>query len=160
LKPQPDGKKPRKIGGCGFQLRQGREADYIPYETLSSLTGWKDYWFYIGNHEPQLPDRTREAPKPAECWKEEIKEADMPHVRKLLEKIHERWEAGVTGATMMWSWLQRRIQPLQKRAHFGYQYLGLGDPSRLTSMEIFEPSGLKMLKKALSGVSAIPELPD
>ena len=84
----------------------------------------------------------------------------MPHVRKLLEKIRERWEAGVTGATMMWSWLQRQIQPLQKRAHFGYQYLGVGDPSRLTSMEIFEPSGLKMLKKALSGVSAVPELPD
>ena len=97
---------------------------------------------------------------PADCWNEEINEADLLHVQKLLEMIHEWREAGVTGTTIMWSWLQRQIQALQKRANFGYQYLGVGDPSCMTSMEIFEPSGLKMLKKTLFGVSTILELLD
>jgi hypothetical protein len=85
---------------------------YIDYSTLNSLYGWKNYWFYIRNHAPPLPRRMNEAPMPKDYWKSEVKEEEMPHVWVLLEKICEMKKAGVSGATVMLSWLQRHIQTL------------------------------------------------
>jgi hypothetical protein len=28
------------------------------YKFPTSLSGWRERWFYIGNHEPSLPERT------------------------------------------------------------------------------------------------------
>ena len=63
---------------------------------------------------PQLPDRTNEAPKPKENLKFEVEEIDMLQVQDVLKEIHDKGEAGVTGASVMLSWLQRRVQPLQQ----------------------------------------------
>jgi len=49
---------------------------------------------------------------PTECWNEEVSNADLLHVQKLLEKIRGQQELGVTGSIVIWSWLQKRIQPL------------------------------------------------
>jgi len=67
-----------------------------------------------------------------DCWKSEVKEEEMPPVWVLLEKICEMKKAGVSGATVMLSWLQRRIQILQQRTHFRCQYTGATDSSRIT----------------------------
>jgi hypothetical protein len=49
-----------KIGGARIQLQQGMEKKYIPYKFLTSLSRWKERWFYIENHEPSLPKRMLE----------------------------------------------------------------------------------------------------
>lgn len=96
---------------------------------------------------------------PTESWKEEVDDTDMPQIQDLLKKIRTRREAGVTGATIVWSWLQRRIQPLQRRPNFGYHYIAEGDLSRMSQMEIFEVTALKYLKKAV-GVTTVPVVPE
>ena len=83
-------------------------------------------------HLPCLAARQENAHVPTESWKEEVDDTDMPQIRDLLKKIRTQREAGVTGATVVWSWLQRRIQPLQQRTNFGYQYSGKGDPSQMS----------------------------
>jgi hypothetical protein len=39
------------------------ERKYIPYKFPNSLLGWRERWFYVGNHEPSLPERTAGALK-------------------------------------------------------------------------------------------------
>ncbi|KAG2658157.1 hypothetical protein PVAP13_1KG265800 [Panicum virgatum] len=111
------------------------------------------------NLSPSLPDHREDAPVPTESWKEEVDDIDMPQIQDLLKKIRTRREAGVTGATIVWSWLQRRIQSLQRRPNFGYHYTGEGDLSRMSQMEIFEATALKYLKKAV-GVTTVPVVPE
>jgi hypothetical protein len=37
------------VGGGGFQLKHKIDK-YIKYKFLSTLLGWTERWFYIGNH--------------------------------------------------------------------------------------------------------------
>jgi hypothetical protein len=34
------------------------EKKYIPYKVPTSLFGWRERWFYIGNYHPSLLERT------------------------------------------------------------------------------------------------------
>jgi hypothetical protein len=47
--------------------------------------------------------------------------------------IKKQRDAGVTGVTVMYSWIGRQIQPLQKWSRFGFKYLGVLDPSRFSA---------------------------
>jgi hypothetical protein len=53
----------------------------------------------------------------------------MSQIEDLLRMIKEHRDAGVTGVSVMYTWLGRWIQPLQKRTRFGFEYLGILDPS-------------------------------
>jgi hypothetical protein len=44
------------------------EKKYISYKFLSSLSGWIEKWFYIGNYTPSLPERTERALKITHEW--------------------------------------------------------------------------------------------
>jgi hypothetical protein len=68
LRAQPSANKIEVVGGVGLQLRQGMEKVYIPYKFPSSLSGWKEHWFYIGNHMPSLLERTAGVPKITGGW--------------------------------------------------------------------------------------------
>ncbi|RLM61787.1 retrotransposon protein, putative, unclassified [Panicum miliaceum] len=85
---------------------------YIPNKLPTSLPGWRDRWFYVGNHALSLAERTPGAPILGEEWTT-IPE-DKSQVNELLEKIMELRNKGVTGTSMIYSWSIRRIQPLQK----------------------------------------------
>ena len=58
LKPQPNSSSVDTIGGAGLQLRQGVGKKYIPYKLSKKVIDGKDYWFYVENQAPELPDRT------------------------------------------------------------------------------------------------------
>jgi hypothetical protein len=68
LKPQPTKEKMYKVSGAGIQLQHGMEKKYTPYKFPTSLLGWRERRFYIGNHEPSLPERTAGALKIAGEW--------------------------------------------------------------------------------------------
>jgi hypothetical protein len=57
----------------------------------------------------------------------------MSQVNDLLERIMKLRIEGVTGALVMYSWIGRRIQPLQKRDRFGFKFLRLSDQSQFTT---------------------------
>ena len=63
----------------------------------------------------------------------------------------------MTGNGIVASFLRRRVQPLMQRVHFGFEYTGSLDPSRLIlDAELSEEIILERLGQILSGVSVMP----
>ena len=81
-------------------------------------------------------------------------------MEELLKKIAKRRRKGVTGATVVSSWLRRQIQPLQCRIHPGFEYTGLYDPSLFSSEKTGRDETMVLLYNLFEGVSTIPILPD
>jgi hypothetical protein len=84
-----------EVDGAGIQLRQGMEKKYIPYKFLTCLSGWREPWFYIGNHELSLPERTAGALQIAGKWTMACR--DKSQIEDLLSMIKVHRDAGVTG---------------------------------------------------------------
>jgi hypothetical protein len=95
------------------------------------LSGWREKWFYIRNHAPSLLERTAGALKIMREWSKPYRYENQ--IPKLLGMIKKQRNASVTGIVVMFSWISRRIQPLQKRARFSFDYLGVLDPSRFST---------------------------
>jgi hypothetical protein len=66
---------------------------------------------------------------------------------------------GVTGASVMYLWITKRIQPLQKRERFDFEYLEIKDPSRLSVEELLGGEALKRVQRVLLDVHAVPYIP-
>ena len=79
---------------------------------------------------------------------------------ELLKRIAKRRREGVTGATVVSSWLRRQVQPLQFRSHLGFEYTGLHDPSRFSSEKTSRDEAMVLLYSLFEGVTSLPELPD
>jgi hypothetical protein len=159
VKPQPTSKNPSAIGVAGIQLRQHASEKYISYKFPSNIPGWKQQWFYIANHAPQLPVRSGKPPIQRGEWTLEPSEAEMDQVRELLELIAAHKEMGVTGASVMLSFFKRRIQPIQQRHTLGFEYMGTKDPSRMCAKELGDDAVLVRVKRILLDVDAIPYVP-
>jgi hypothetical protein len=57
----------------------------------------------------------------------------MSQIEELLRMINKHRDARVTGVSVMYMWPGRGIQPLQKRTHFGFEYLGIVDLSQFSA---------------------------
>jgi hypothetical protein len=79
-----------EVGGARLQLRQGMEKKYIPYKFLNSLSGWREWWFYIGNHHPSLPERTAGVLRIHGEWT--VAFYDMSQIEELLGMIKKHRE--------------------------------------------------------------------
>jgi hypothetical protein len=159
VKPQPTSKNPSAIGGAGIQLRQHANEKYISYKFPSNIPGWKQQWFYIANHAPQLPVRSGRPPVQCGEWTLEPGEAEMDQVKELLELIAAHKEMGVTGASVMLSFFKHRIQPIQQRHTLGFEYMGTEDPSRMCTEELGDDAALVRVKRILLDVDAVPYVP-
>jgi hypothetical protein len=56
----------------------------------------------------------------------------------------------------MYTWLGRRIQPLQKRACFGFKLLGVSDPSPFSAERIKKGEALLRVSRVLMGDETVP----
>nr|XP_034576780.1 uncharacterized protein LOC117840382 [Setaria viridis]TKV96964.1 hypothetical protein SEVIR_9G464950v2 [Setaria viridis] len=54
--------------------------------------------------------------------------------------------------------MKRRIQPLQQRCHWGYEYTGVNDPSRLSPDELNIDEIMVSLKRMFKNVGEIPTI--
>ena len=119
---------------------------------------WKAEWFYIDNHAPTLPKRTPESPRQRNEWYAQA--GNLDQVGELLKRTAKWRREGVTGATVVSSWLRRQIQPLQCHSHLGFEYTGLYDPSLFLSEKTSRDEAMVLLYNLFEGVSSIPVLPD
>jgi hypothetical protein len=55
---------------------------------------------------------------------EDLPVADLVNIPELVKRICALMAKGVTGASVAYSFFEHRIQPLQKRVTFGYDYCG------------------------------------
>ena len=60
----------------------------------------------------------------------------------------------------MFDWMKRRIQPLQARETFGFQYQGTTDSSRYSEEEISDEEVFSRVQRLLRDVKKVPIVPD
>jgi hypothetical protein len=83
----------------------------------------------------------------------------MSKIEELLGMIKKHRDVGVTGLSVMYTWLGRRIQPLQKRTRFSFEYLGVLDPSRFSTKHIEKGEALLRVSRVLIGDETFPHVP-
>jgi hypothetical protein len=93
-------------------------------------------------------------------WNTELSRGDMDHVDKLLAIIAAHKEIGVTGASVMFSFFKRRIQPIQQRHTIGFKYIGAEDPSQMCAEELTDDAALIRVKQVLLDMNAVPYIPE
>jgi hypothetical protein len=84
----------------------------------------------------------------------------MEQVDELLVLIVAHKEIGVTGASVMFSFFKRRIQPIQQRHTLGFEYIGAEDPSRMYVEELIDDAALIRVKRVLLDVNTVPYVPE
>ena len=107
---------------------------YIPYKLSQKVIDWKPRWFYVKNHGNSLPPILAGPPVHRTEWLK--KPLDMSQILELLEMIASLKQKGISGEAVTFDWMKRRIQPLQARVTFGFEYQGKNDPSRCSEEEI------------------------
>jgi hypothetical protein len=83
----------------------------------------------------------------------------MDQVRELLEVIEAQKKKGVTGASIMFAFYKRHVQPIQQRHHLGFEYTGPADPSRMCVEDLPDDVALQRVQQVLIDVDAVPYVP-
>ena len=84
---------------------------------------------------------------------------DIVENQELLDWIKDLWKKNLTGASVVMSWIVRRIQTLQQRSHFGFRYRGIEDPSRFSSERISGSKAMHRVRRVLDVVYGVPVVP-
>jgi hypothetical protein len=159
IKPQPISKSHSVVGGAGIQLRQQVGDKYLTYKFPSNLPGWKNLWFYIENHAPHLPTKSNRPPVVRGEWNLEPSSGEMDQVKELLDVIEAQKKKGVTGASVMFAFYKRRVQPIQQRHRLGFEYTGPADPSHMCAEDLPDEVTLQRVQRVLLDVDAVPYMP-
>jgi hypothetical protein len=83
----------------------------------------------------------------------------MDQVEELLGTIEAHKLTGVTGASVMFSFFKRRVQPIQQRHKLGFEYAGTEDPSRMCAEELSDEAALLRVQRVPVDVNAVPYVP-
>jgi hypothetical protein len=95
---------------------------------------------------PPLEVHSNAAPIPNMLWDREILSAtEIEGIRPFLNQIKLMKDQGLSGVGVVVSFIRRRVQPLKDRVHYGFEYTGCQDPTRVTSNEFSEGEVLKRL---------------
>jgi hypothetical protein len=106
------------IGSLGLQTHP--HAIFLDLPMKTSLWGWHVMWFYCEYHEPNLPPFVGRLPEFQGLWSEEPTPLELPYVTALKEH-------GLTRVCVAFHWLARRVVPLKKQVHPGWEYNGFQD---------------------------------
>jgi hypothetical protein len=93
-------------------------------------------------------------------WNIELSRGDMDQAEELLEIIEANRLMGVTGASIMFSFFKRRVQPIQQRHKHGFEYTGAEDLSRMCVEELSDDAALLRVKRVLLDMDAVPYVPE
>jgi hypothetical protein len=83
----------------------------------------------------------------------------MDQVEELLDTIEAHKLMRVTGASVMFSFFKRRVQPIQQHHKLGFEYTSTEDPSRMCAKELSDDAALLRVKRVLLDVDAVPYVP-
>jgi hypothetical protein len=92
-------------------------------------------------------------------WNLEPSGMEMIQVRELLEAVEAQKKKGVTGASIMFSFYKRHVQPIQQRCCLGFEYTGPADPSRMCTEELPDEVALQRVQWVLQDLDAVPYVP-
>jgi hypothetical protein len=119
---------------------------------------WRSKWFYAGNMLPALSFHSDSSPLVNDHWEKNLLSSEeLKRIQPLLDRIRVLKQQGLNGLGIIANYLCWRVQPLKAREHYGFEYSGAEDPSRMVSaLELTDEEVLEHLKKILKGVSIVP----
>ena len=120
---------------------------YIPYKLSSKVIDWKPKWFYIENHGNTLLVIDQGPPIIRPEWKK--KPLDTSQILDLLKLIANLKQNQIIEEAVVFDWMKRRIQPLQARETFGFEYQGTSDLSRYSTKQISNAEALRRVQQLL-----------
>jgi hypothetical protein len=126
-------------------MREDAADQYLAYKLIDSNQDWKAKWFYISNHDPELPKPSGKQPKHQAWWNTEPTMHEGIQLLELLQKIKALREARLRVEHVAFSFMKRRVQPLMARDTLGYQYMGDEDTSRMPSNEVDNEDNVERL---------------
>jgi hypothetical protein len=88
-------------------------------------------------------------------WNLELSRGDRDQVKELLEFIEANKLMGVAGASVMFSFFKRRVQPIQQHHRLGFEYIGSEDPSRMCAEELSDDAALLRVRRVLLDVDTV-----
>jgi hypothetical protein len=80
----------------------------------------------------------------------------MDQVEELLDTVVAHKEVGVTGASVMFSFFKRRVQPIQQRHILGFEYKGAEDPSLMCAEELTNEAAPTQVRRVLLDMDVVP----
>ena len=137
-------------------MREGADDLYFKYKLIESNQDWKCKWFYTYNQCPQLPKPSMYPPVYDECWKEEPSTEECLDFGELQRRITELKRQGLTAERVAYSFMKRRVLPLMKREHYGFEYTGADDSARMAVEEISDDLIMIRLKRIFKVITAVP----
>ena len=105
---------------------------------------------FVENQGNSLPFITTGPPIQRPEWLK--KTYDMSQIPELLEMITNLRQKGISGEAVAFDWMNRRIQPLQARITFDFEYPGRSDPSRYSEEEITNGETLRRVQRLFDKV--------
>ena len=111
----------------------------------------------VGNFESPLLERVAGAPQVQESWSN--KGPGGRQVEIILSVIATIKGKGVTGDHVVYSFVSRRVQPLQLRKHSAFRYEGTQDPTRMFPEAMAQSKVIKRCCKVLDNFNKPLTLP-
>ena len=140
-----------------MELRPVTRDEYLSYKPASKGVEWKSFWFHVGNFESPLPERTPGAPQVRACWSSTGPGGGQ--VKCLLDAIATLKSKGITSDHVVFSFVSRRVQPLQLRKHPAFRYEGKKDPTRLSPEAMAHSEVIRRCCKVLDNFDKSLKLP-
>ncbi|OEL16837.1 hypothetical protein BAE44_0022144 [Dichanthelium oligosanthes] len=102
-----------------------------------SNKGWHSEWFYVANPELPLPVFSGRFAEKLRHW-EWGPDADERRMWSgpMHDMLRELKTTGLTGVKVLWTFFERRIQPLKAWAHPMFRYTSTGNPTRMSPDEL------------------------
>ena len=131
--------------------------EYLAYDPSGKGTEWKSFWFHVGNFESLLPERIVGAPQVQANWSSTGPGGGQ--VTCLLDAIATLKSKRITGNHVVFSFVSRRIQPLQYQKHPAFRYEGVKDPTRFTPEQMARSEVVNRCCKVLDNFDESLTLP-
>uniref|UniRef100_A0ACD5U622 Uncharacterized protein n=1 Tax=Avena sativa TaxID=4498 RepID=A0ACD5U622_AVESA len=131
------------ICGCIISLRYNFL--YFSFSMSGSVQYWRRRCFYIrdstvdGQNFGLAPFNSTQTIQQKRSWKNHILEGEVEEIEELYRRVEDLQvipEKEVNGVDIIRTFLKRRVQPLQSRAHPMFLYTGRHDPTRVAAEEL------------------------
>lgn len=134
VRAQTSGGVVRDLGGMSIKLWP--LTPFFPMDLPKSMGTWHRKWFYVSGLEDSLPAFFGAFPGRLNSWESSD---DLPNDDKLLMAAAARLkERCLKGVHIAWTWVERRVLPLQARNELMCYYRGPADRSRVSPGELGE----------------------
>jgi hypothetical protein len=140
-------------------MREDAAKQYLSYKLIDSNQDWKTKWFYVTNHQPEMPKPSRKQPKHRPWWNSEPTMQEGLQFPELLAKIKALREAGQRTEHVAFSFMKCRVQPLMARDTLGYEYTRDDGTSRMPEDEVDDDDIVDRLSRIFKDMPAYMSCP-